>query len=285
MALKILVTDLTPWQTFGLRLILAVPLFYIFEKLLFNTRIDSKLDLLKIAGLGFLGVSIIQSSIALGVHLTSVFHTGFLVGMGPLATLILSVMLKRERLTLPKVLGTLIAFMGLFLLLSVHSGQEPLPATFLWGDIIVFLNITGWAVFLVLSQPLVQKYPPFSVISYAFTFAGIITIPIVLWTCHGVPGLNLSLNGWLWMGFVVIFSTIFTYFLNYYALAKVSAGTVAVYIFLQPFLTAIFAHWVLHEPITGVMILYGCIILSGVATATESYRPLQQLIRIKRRPV
>lgn len=272
--IKILVTEIPPWETFCLRLLLAAPLFFVLEKLFLNTPIQSREDWFKIAGLGLLGITFVQVTIVAGLKFTSVFHTGFIVGMAPLTTLFFAVLLKQEKVTLSKLVGIAIAFAGLILLLAERSGQDALPANYLWGDLLVFLNIAAWSLYLVLSRPLLQRYPAFSLTSYAFVLAGLLTLPLMLLTLDNLPGAGLSTQGWLWMGFIVLFSTILTYFLNYYALARLMPSTVAVYVFLQPIFTAIFAHWVLHEVITSRMILDGAVILLGVAIATGGYRPI-----------
>lgn len=275
-AIKLLVLEMPPWETFTLRLILTVPLIFVLEKLFFNCRIHSKEDLLKILGLGLLGIIFVQSTVIIGLNDTSVFHAGFLVGMTPLITLLLSVLLKQERLNLPKATGMLVAFIGLSMLLFTREGQAHLPKNYLLGDAVLFINIVGWSLFLILSRPMLQKYPAFSIISYAFVLSSLVTLPFIFFGTHKLPGADLSSHGWLWMSFVVLFSTILTYFLNYYALARLPASTVATYIFLQPLFTALFAHLILHEPITAQMLLYGIAILTGVAIAMESYRPLGQ---------
>lgn len=278
-AIKLLVTEMTPWETFTLRLLLATPLFFVLEKIFFNCRIQSHSDLLKIAGLGLLGVTIVQGTVVVGMTHTSVFHAGFIVGMAPMITLILSVILKQETLTLPKVLGIAIAFTGLLLLITARHGEEHLPPTYLLGDILLFLNILGWSIFLVFSRPLLQKYPAFSLTSYTFLFATLLTLPFMIPLLHEMPGAHLSTNGWYWMAFVVLFSTVLTYFLNYYALAQLTASVVSVYVFLQPLITAFFGHWLLDEPITSSMILEGALILIGVSLATGSYRPVIAWLR------
>ncbi len=277
-AIKILVNDITPWETFILRLLIATPLFFVLEKLFYNTRFASFKELLQVGGLGLLGVTLVQLTIVFGLKYTSVFHTGFIVGMAPLMTLLISVGLKQERLNLPKLAGILIAFAGLVLLLSLRTSADHLPKTFLLGDALVFLNILMWSFYLILSRPLLHKYPAFTVTSYGFVLSGLVTLPFMLLTLKRAPWAALSQEGWLWMGFVVIFCTIVTYFLNYYALARLVASTVAVYVFLQPICTALFAHFVLKEPITSAMIGVGLIILMGVAIATESYRPVTRYL-------
>jgi drug/metabolite transporter (DMT)-like permease len=275
-AIKFLVNEISPWETFCLRLFLATPLFFLIERFTSRIRIPSRADLLKITGLGLLGVSIVQVTIVLGVNYTSVFHTGFIVGMAPLFTLVFSVLLKQEKLTLHKVLGILIAFIGLIMLLFSRGDATHLPSTYLWGDLLVFANISGWSLFLVLSRPMLDRYPPFALTSYAFVLSGLVTFPLMILSLEQFPGTGLSPSGWAWMAFMVLLSTLLTYFINYYALARLGASTVAVYVFLQPLVTAFFANVLLQEPITLIMILEGLVILAGVSVATGSYKPIKQ---------
>lgn len=281
-AIKLLVNEITPWETFCLRLLLATPILFVLERLFFRSPIQSRADLLKIGGLGLLGISLVQMSAVFGVQWTSVFHVGFIVGTAPLNALILAVLFKQERLTPEKLLGILIAFAGLAMLLFSRNGTSHLPATYLLGDVVIWGNIAGWSLFLVLSRPLLQRYPAFSLTSHAFSLATLLTLPVMLLSLHRIPGAGLSTHGWLWMAFVVLLSTVGTYSLNYYALSRLPVSTVSVYVFLQPLFTAIFAHWILHEPISSQMILQGGVILIGVMIATGSYRPLLARVLPKR---
>jgi drug/metabolite transporter (DMT)-like permease len=66
--------------------------------------------------LGFFGVSVNQFCFTLGLHYTSVNHSAAMVGMGPIYTLILAVLLRLERAPWHKAVGMAFAFTGIAVL-------------------------------------------------------------------------------------------------------------------------------------------------------------------------
>ncbi|MGB1481492.1 MAG: EamA family transporter, partial [Flavobacteriales bacterium] len=50
---------------------------------------------------------------------------------------------------------------------------------------------------------------------------------------------SFSVQDWLSVGFVVLFTTFFVYLLNIYALGKVQPTVVSIYIYLQPLLVGV----------------------------------------------
>src|SRR3954447_21270777 len=68
-----------------------------------------------------------------------------------------------------------------------------------------------------------------------------------------------------WVGYIVVFPTIFTYLLNIWALQRVSPNTVAAYIYLQPVFAAALAPLVLKgEGLNLRTALAGVIIFTGL---------------------
>jgi len=63
--------------------------------------------------LGFFGVTVNQICFTVGLHFTSVSHAAVIVGMSPIYILVLAVLLRLERATGHKVIGMLIALLGI----------------------------------------------------------------------------------------------------------------------------------------------------------------------------
>ena len=70
----------------------------------------------------------------------------------------------------------------------------------------------------------------------------------------------------MWVVYIVVFPTIVAYFLNIWALKRVSPNLVAVYIYLQPLFTALVAPAVLAgERVTTRAAIAGAAIFLGLA--------------------
>ena len=123
--------------------------------------------------LGFFGVSVNQFCFTLGLHYTSVSHSAVIVGMGPIYTLILAVLLRLERATWHKAVGMAIAFTGIAVLASEH-GISAHSASLL-GDAITMTGSVGFAIYAVLGKRVAGEYDALTMTAYNH-FAGALDI-------------------------------------------------------------------------------------------------------------
>jgi drug/metabolite transporter (DMT)-like permease len=95
----------------------------------------------------------------------------------------------------------------------------------------------------------------------------------------GIPALwsadltRVSNSIWALVGYIVVGPTIAAYFLNLWALRRVSSNTVASFIYLQPFLAAIVAPIVLPgESLSGRTVTAGLAIFAGLGLVIRAER-------------
>jgi len=263
---KLVVMQMTPLQMTSVRILFATPILLLLERLLFKAKIQGW-DWLKIALLGLMGVGLVQSTIALGLKYTSIFHVGLILGMSPMVAMALAVALKQEQFSLHKLFGSILALVGLYFLLATKHGGTTLPATYLWGDLIVLSNVLSWSLYMIFSKPLLKRYPAFSLTTYAFLSTAILTLPFSLPAVMQIAWSGPAL--WGELAYIILFGTVMTYLFNAIALTMVEASTVAAFILLHPVFASIFAYFILHETLTPIMMLEGLLILLGVAVATQ----------------
>jgi drug/metabolite transporter (DMT)-like permease len=76
------------------------------------------------------------------------------------------------------------------------------------------------------------------------------------------------MHTWLWLAFIIAGPTLGAYILNTWALARAQASQVAIYVYLQPVMTALMAWPLLHErPAARTWIAAG-VIYAGIYIAT-----------------
>lgn len=109
-----------------------------------------------------------QACFILGIKLTSPVTASAWQLTQPIMALGLGVLLGRERLTLRR--GVAFAFGILGSLVLVLGGHGTL-AMRAWGNVMFFFNCLGTVVYLLISKPLLQLYPPTVITSGAYTFA------------------------------------------------------------------------------------------------------------------
>lgn len=262
---------LGPAEFILLRFLLTAAIVAIIERLFFKTRFESKGDFLKVAGLGLLGVFLVQILVVWGLSLTTAFHSALIMATIPVTTSMISILLGRETFHPQKLAGIFIAFAGVAVLLFFSKNpQTPLPETYVQGDLIVLLNAVAFSWFLIGSHSMLKKYNSFSFMAYCYIVSGLAFAAIFLGFNADAPGgplgfvSGLQPAAWVMMLYVVLFASIGTYTLNNYALSRVNPSIVAVYIFIQPIISAISGNRLLGEPFNAEMAAATFITFIGV---------------------
>ena len=222
--------------------------------------------------LGFLGVAANMTLYLEGLSRTTAVNTGLMVSLIPVATVCVAVIVGQERFEWPRVLGLALALFGASLL---FWAEEPeLVARYALGNSLLALNMIAYAVYLVLVRPLTRAHPPIVVIAWVFV-ASLIWLPVLLIRDWGSAQGGLSLSQWilpdsadtrqLWaLVYILLFPTFFAYLLNAFALSRVKASTTAIYIYVQPLITAAAAAWMLEEHLSETALTAALCIFPGV---------------------
>jgi drug/metabolite transporter (DMT)-like permease len=195
--------------------------------------------------LAILGVSLNQVLFIVGLSLTSAINTTILISSIPAFTLTAAVLLGREALTRRALVGTLLAGAGALVLLNAERFDW--GSRFFRGNLLILANSLSYSLYLVLARPLLARYSALAFTAAVFRYG---TLPIL---AVSIPALAVfspqvpARGAWWSLGAVVLFSTAVPYFLNSWALARVSASRVATYVFLQPVIAATLAILVLGE--------------------------------------
>ena len=120
------------------------------------------------------GISINQLFFLIGVSKSTASNASIIMACIPIITLVIATMLKHEKLTVIKLAGILIAFMGA----SYVVGFADLEfKTYLVGNIFFLINAVSFALYLVLVKPMLKIYRTFTVITYVAIFGCLQVIP------------------------------------------------------------------------------------------------------------
>ena len=92
-------------------------------------------------------------------------------------------------------------------------------------------------------------------------------LPIGIIPAATFPYDSLTPVNWGEIFYLGLITSVGSYFLWYYALARIEAGKAALFTNLQPILTSVLAVIFLGQPISAGFIIGGLIALAGVVTA------------------
>ena len=188
-------------------------------------------------------------------------HAGLgqtLLALVPLATLLLAVVQKQERLHLQAVPGVVLGVAGVALL-TADPWRASLP-----------LNAVGALLISVLcfAQALivVRRMPPVHPVALnAVGMAGGAVLLLILSFTLGQPAaLPQRPETWIAVVYVVLLGSIGVFLLHVYIAQNWDASRAAYIMVAVPLVTVVLSGWLDNEPITGGLILGGALIISGV---------------------
>ena len=212
------------------RILFGGMLFWILKAFVKETV--AKKDFPRIILCGLLGAAANQLLFFNGLNLTSPIDASIIITATPVIVLLLSAVMLKERITTNKLIGITIGAIGAVLLIW-HS-QTGVGTSSLLGNVLIFLNASAYGLYLVIVKPLLAKYNSTTIISWVFLFGFFFMLPFGLPEFLTTNFSAFTLNTYLVIGFVVIFTTFFAYLFNIYALNYVSPAVNSSYIYLQP---------------------------------------------------
>lgn len=253
-----------------LRVCGATLLFWLLLSFQKRKPIERK-DYWRFGAAGLFGVAVNQLFFFHGLNLSSAFNAGIIMALNPMMVVVLSAILMKEKLKFQGYFGIAIGALGA-ILLTISSGK--LPGSSSIGDLYLLINAFSYALYLVLSKPLLQKYSPIQVITYVFSIGLILLLLFPpTWTQLSATQFDLiPIEAWYKIMYVIVGVTFLTYLLTIFGLKYVSATISSAYIYTQPVMVALFTFlfayigWAddFSNTITGERILYMLLIFTGV---------------------
>ena len=261
-ATKVALEELTPLMIIFSRLVFAITLLLIFAlytKKDFSIKLKSHLWIMLLALIASFHLWIQVT----GLKYTTAVNTGWIIGTAPVFIAILGLLFFKEKLTLPKVSGIIIAFAGLLLLMS-KGNITALSFISHKGDFLILASAFTWSVYSVVNKKITINYHPVMTILFLFLMMTVIIGPFTLNSRYFYAISDLTAKGWGAILFLGIFCSGVSYVLWSQALSEMEATKTGAFLYFEPFVTVLSAWLLLNEAITSVVIISGLIIMSGV---------------------
>lgn len=221
-------------------------------------------DLWTFTYLGFFGVCVNQICFTVGLRYTPVGHAAIIVGMGPVYTLILAVLLGMERATFRKVAGIAVAFLGMTVL-GASSGISTHSAA-LVGDVITFCGSAGFATYVVLGKRVAAKYDALTMTAFNHLAGAVLILPLTIRQVRALGPLarEIAWQGWAAAAFMALFSSAIAYILYFWALRYLEATQLSVFTYALPVVAILLGVVFLGEKTSWSQALGGALALAGV---------------------
>ncbi|WP_158730336.1 MULTISPECIES: DMT family transporter [unclassified Flavobacterium] len=224
-------------------------------------------DFPRIIAAAFFGVAFNMLTFFKGLSLTSPISAAVIMVSTPMIVLTLSAIIMKERMQKRKVFGIILGLIGTaFLILYGKSIGTATNAGL--GNFLVLVNAISYGFYLIVVKKLMDKYNAFTFVKWIYLFGFLMVLPFGWSQFQAVDWIAVpAAIGWK-IGFVVIFSTFFTYLLNLLSMKELKPTTVAVFIYLQPLFATIFAISLGKDELSLVKIGSAVLIFIGVYLVT-----------------
>ena len=245
-----------------LRVIGGSILFFLTYLFFVKERVKKK-DFFRLMLCGLFGVAINQLFFFEGLNLTTPINAAIIMTISPVLVIITSAIIIKEKITVRKIIGIFLGLIGACILI-LNSGDISFENDFFTGNILVLINATSYAVYLVLVKTLMKRYNPITVMFYVFIFGLIFVLPFGIDEIQKIDLTTFNEEIYLKIGFVVICTTFIAYMFNAFALKSLNPSVVSVYIYLQPLLASLIAIALNSDSLSLVKILSAIFIFSAV---------------------
>jgi drug/metabolite transporter (DMT)-like permease len=236
-------------------------------------------DYLRFFMSGVFGVAINQLMFFKGLEMTTPVNASLIMTNTPVLVIFLSLILGAERFAWRKMIGLAMGSTGAILLITKGFRIEAFQEINL-GDLYVLVNASAFALYLIISKPLLKKYSSIQVVTVVFASGFLIVLPVGAVDFVSADWASFGTEIWLSFAFVLVFTTGFAYLLNAYALQKVNPSVVSIYIYLQPVIATSSGWWLAQNDILPVHIYSALLIFTAVFLVSwKNRKKLRQNIR------
>ncbi len=277
---KLLLEDwVSPMTYMATRSLGAAVVFWLIAAFMKPEKVERR-DLMVIMLGGLMGFVVSQTLTAEALNYTSPVYFSLIATLTPVAVMLMAALFIGERITGLKFLGVLLGIAGavLMVVMGQTSGSG---SNDLLGITLAILSVLTWAVYMIITRKVAQKYSPVTQMKYVFLVSAIVTVPLAWPELSEQRLYSAATFGWdgaLEMAFIVLMATVLGYFLIPYAMKYLSATTVSIYTNLQPMVASFVAiaigqdrlTW--DKPVAAVLVLLSAYMVTVVTTKAETLK-------------
>lgn len=211
---------------------------------------------------GFVGIFLNQLTFTYAVDYTAAANVALILASAPAFAAVFAVMLGHERVRPAHWMALGVSLIGVGL---VVAGGSNLEGFSLRGDLLAVGAALTWAAYTVMLRPLFGRYSAGRISALVILVGAVIMAPVTVVQVANQDFGSLTRLDWGAWVYSTIGPLLVTNWLYFRALHRVGAARATLYMYLQPFLGAVFAAWLLGENLVAIQLIGGAVIVGGVA--------------------
>jgi drug/metabolite transporter (DMT)-like permease len=219
-------------------------------------------DVPRVVLAGATGIFLNQLTFNYALDYTAAANVALILGAAPAFTAAMAVGLGHERVRPVHWVALGVSLSGVALVVQGGAGVEGFSFK---GDILAIGAALTWAAYSVMMRPLFGRYSAMRLSTLMIIVGAVLMAPISIVQLGQQDFGSLGALRWGSLAYSTVFPLIVTNVLYFTALPRVGAARATLFMYLQPFLGALFAAILLGEQIGAVQIAGGAVIIGGVA--------------------
>jgi drug/metabolite transporter (DMT)-like permease len=264
--LRTLSVDLGPADHLAIRYTIVSALYLIILAIFGRVAI-ARADWPRLLIISIVGMVGYNLGSAFGFERVTAGIGSLIIGTQPLLIALLGTLIARERLSPAAVLGLIVGFIGVVLLVWKDLGVSADGTSLLIGSTMIFTSGFAWAIYVVLSKPLVVKYGPLSITGWSIVLGSAVMVPLLARPDTLLTLTAMSPRSWLEMAYIGIVSTIVASISWNFGASRMTAAACGAFLYMVPIIGVVSGALILGESLTAGMLTGGVLIMGGVAIA------------------
>jgi len=270
--MKIALREFSPLAFNGIRLLFASLILIIALFVRGEGFSVAKSDIPKILFLSIIGNTAFQLLFMHGLNWTTASNTSVIMAMTPVFVVMLSVLLKQEKIHWAGWLGVMISFIGFYFIITKQVGTFHFSWEELRGDLMILIGNLFWAIYTVFSKPFLGKISPLKWTTITLAVGTVFYLPFAALDIVRIQWSEISFQAWAVLFYSGLFAIAICYVVWYASVRRVGNSKTAIYGYLSPIFTILFAYLLISERITLLQIGGALIIFAGVYLTRSGYR-------------
>lgn len=218
--------------------------------------------------LGALNIPINQYLFLTSMHYTNPPNVALAYALTPAFVLIIAFLFLKEKITIIRTVGILIAIAGTITILF-EKGIDFSSDSF-YGDMLALIASLSWALYTIVGKNFTRKYGAIFSTGLSMIVGFTLFLPIYFISSPELVIASITANQWLQIVYLGVVTSGIGYAIWFYALKKIDASKLAVFNNMQPIFTTLLAIFILSHELTLTFIIGGILILSGVILTQRS---------------
>ncbi len=253
---------LEPLGFTALRVIGAGGLFWLMALFGNYERVERK-DMLALFVASLFGVCINQVSFFEGLSITGPINAAIILTSVPIIVLLTSSVVLGNRISIQKIVGIAVGLTGAVLIITRGGGID-MSADTMIGDLLMLVNACSFSYYMVYVKRLMIKYEPETVVRWIFTFGWLTVVPLGMPQVFSAGWSGMPWTVYLSIGFVIVFTTFFTYLFINYGIKHAGPTVVSTYVYSQPIIASLVAVGFGKDVLDREKIVAGLLVFAGV---------------------